>query len=485
MNAGRWDYIFSTIKKLDALLPDRAQVTMTVPFMRAYSELLVRSCHRRGAHAIGGMAAFIPSRSDPEVNEVALAKVREDKERESGDGFDGTWVAHPDLVPVATEIFDGVLGERPNQLDRLREDVHVTAEQLLDFTVPGGEITDAGLHANVSVGTRYLDSWLHGVGAAAIDNLMEDAATAEISRAQVWSWVKAGRFDAGARTRGDRGRRGRRRGEGALRRGGARRPVRRVPDAARVRAPALAPRTLSGMEAAGTKADEIALALEEAIVSGELAPGTVLRQEQVSAQYAVSRTPVREALRRMSALGLVSFEANRGFRVRTLSRQEMWEAFLVRAELESLITGIAADKMTKADLDELDQAEKRFARLTRALRAREPGDDRRALTVEWMHANHGFHDVIYRVADLPYIEQVSKSARRTFSGPAVWAPGDETIDGLYLQNERQHEAIKDALAAGSTEGARVLAREHVLASFKLLETILEQVGAGWRSTNSV
>jgi DNA-binding GntR family transcriptional regulator len=187
----------------------------------------------------------------------------------------------------------------------------------------------------------------------------------------------------------------------------------------------------------------------------------------------------------MSALGLVSFEANRGFRVRTLSRQEMWEAFLVRAELESLVTGVAAAKMTKADLDELDQAEKRFARLTRALRAREPGDDRRALTVEWMHANHGFHDVIYRVADLPYIEQVSKSARRTFSGPAVWAPGDETIDGLYLQNERQHEAIKDALAAGSTEGARVLAREHVLASFNLLETILEQVGAGWRSADRV
>ena len=194
LNAGRWDYIFSTIKKLGALLPDRSQVTMTVPFMRAYSELLVRSCHRHGAHAIGGMAAFIPSRRDPEVNEIALAKVREDKKRESGDGFDGTWVAHPDLVPVATEVFDGVLGERSNQLDRLREDVRVTAEQLLDFTVPGGEITDAGLHANVSVGTRYLDSWLHGVGAAAIDNLMEDAATAEISRAQVWSWVKAGRF---------------------------------------------------------------------------------------------------------------------------------------------------------------------------------------------------------------------------------------------------------------------------------------------------
>jgi malate synthase len=194
LNAGRWDYIFSTIKKLGALLPDRAQVTMTVPFMRAYTELLVRSCHRRGAHAIGGMAAFIPSRRDPAVNEVALARVREDKERESGDGFDGTWVAHPDLVPVATEIFDGVLGTRENQVDRLREEVQVTAEQLVDFDVPGAEITDAGLHVNVSVGVRYLDAWLNGVGAAAIDNLMEDAATAEISRAQVWTWVQSGRF---------------------------------------------------------------------------------------------------------------------------------------------------------------------------------------------------------------------------------------------------------------------------------------------------
>jgi malate synthase len=194
LNAGRWDYIFSTIKKLGAELPDRVQVTMTVPFMRAYTELLVRSCHRRGAHAIGGMAAFIPSRRDPEVNEIALTKVRDDKERESGDGFDGTWVAHPDLVPVATEVFDAVLGERENQVDRLREEVQVTAGQLVDFTVPGGDVTDAGLHVNVSVGVRYLDSWLNGVGAAAIDNLMEDAATAEISRAQVWTWVKAGRF---------------------------------------------------------------------------------------------------------------------------------------------------------------------------------------------------------------------------------------------------------------------------------------------------
>jgi malate synthase len=194
LNAGRWDYIFSAIKKLGALLPDRAQVTMAVPFMRAYTELLVRSCHRHGAHAIGGMAAFIPSRQDPAVNEVALARVREDKERESRDGFDGSWVAHPDLVPVATEIFDRVLGEQPNQVDRLREDVQVSAEQLLDFDVPGGTITDEGLHVNVSVGARYLDAWLGGVGAAAIDNLMEDAATAEISRAQVWSWVRAERF---------------------------------------------------------------------------------------------------------------------------------------------------------------------------------------------------------------------------------------------------------------------------------------------------
>jgi malate synthase len=195
LNAGRWDYIFSVIKRFpDDVLPDRAEVTMTVPFMRAYTELLVATCHRRGAHAIGGMAAFIPSRRDPEVNEVALAKVREDKVRESGDGFDGTWVAHPDLVPVATEVFDAVLGARPNQRERLREDVAADGAALLDFRVAGGEITDDGLRANVSVGIRYLDAWLKGTGAAAIDNLMEDAATAEISRSQVWQWLRAGRF---------------------------------------------------------------------------------------------------------------------------------------------------------------------------------------------------------------------------------------------------------------------------------------------------
>jgi malate synthase len=198
LNAGRWDYIFSVIKKFretDFVLPDRAQVTMAVPFMRAYTDLLVKTTHRRGAHAIGGMAAFIPSRKDPEVNEVALAKVREDKQRESGNGFDGTWVAHPDLVPVAREVFDDVLGERPNQVDRQRDDVEARADALLDFRIPGGEVSDEGLRTNVSVGVRYLHSWLNGVGAAAIDNLMEDAATAEISRSQVWQWVRHGRFD--------------------------------------------------------------------------------------------------------------------------------------------------------------------------------------------------------------------------------------------------------------------------------------------------
>jgi malate synthase len=198
LNAGRWDYIFSVIKKFrdreDFLLPDRAQVVMTVPFMRAYTELLVSTCHRRGAHAIGGMAAFIPSRHDPEVNEVALAKVREDKVREAGDGFDGTWVAHPDLVPVATQVFDEVLAERPNQLARLRQEVSVSASDLLSTRVEGGEITDAGLRTNVTVGIEYLESWLRGVGAAALYNLMEDAATAEISRSQVWQWVRHGRF---------------------------------------------------------------------------------------------------------------------------------------------------------------------------------------------------------------------------------------------------------------------------------------------------
>ncbi|MGI5160038.1 malate synthase A [Microbispora sp. CA-102843] len=194
LNAGRWDYLFSVIKKFrtrgrEFLLPERNAVTMTAPFMRAYTELLVRTCHKHGAHAIGGMAAFIPSRRDPEVNKVALEKVRADKTRESGDGFDGSWVAHPDLVPICREVFDGVLGDRPNQLDRLREDVHVTAEDLLSVSKTPGEITEAGLRGNVDVGLRYLAAWMGGNGAAAIHNLMEDAATAEISRSQVWQWI--------------------------------------------------------------------------------------------------------------------------------------------------------------------------------------------------------------------------------------------------------------------------------------------------------
>ena len=193
LNAGRWDYIFSVIKKFkkrpDFVLPDRAQITMTVPFMRAYTELLVSTCHRRGAHAMGGMAAFIPSRRDPSINEIALEKVREDKARESSDGCDGTWVAHPDLVPVATEVFTEVLGDAPNQIDRLRDDVNVTAKDLLDVEVADGAVTDEGVRLNVDVAIQYLASWLRGDGAAAIYHLMEDAATAEISRSQVWQWV--------------------------------------------------------------------------------------------------------------------------------------------------------------------------------------------------------------------------------------------------------------------------------------------------------
>jgi malate synthase len=174
------------------ILPDRAQVTMAVPFMRAYTNLLVKTCHKRGAHAIGGMAAFIPTRKDPAVNELAFAKVREDKERESRAGFDGTWVAHPGLVPIATEIFDSVLGDRDNQKERQRDDVSVIPEQLLDVRIDGAEITDAGLRTNVSVALQYLDNWFRGNGAAAINNLMEDAATAEISRAQLWQWIRHG-----------------------------------------------------------------------------------------------------------------------------------------------------------------------------------------------------------------------------------------------------------------------------------------------------
>lgn len=196
LNAGRWDYMFSMIKKLNKqsnfMLPDRAQVTMNVPFMQAYCDLLVKTCHKRKAHAMGGMAAFIPSRRDKELNERALGKVREDKQRETRQGFDGTWVAHPDLVAVAKEEFDKVLGNKPNQKEVMRSEVNVVAKQLLDATVEDGKITEAGLRNNISVALQYIDNWLRGVGAAGIFNLMEDAATAEISRAQLWLWRTRG-----------------------------------------------------------------------------------------------------------------------------------------------------------------------------------------------------------------------------------------------------------------------------------------------------
>ncbi len=195
LNAGRWDYIFSVIKKFrnkpEFVLPDRSQVTMTVPFMHAYTELMVKTCHRRGAHAIGGMAAFIPNRRDPEVTEAAVAAVTADKAREAGAGCDGTWVAHPDLVSVAMEQFDSVLGSQPNQVSRQRDDVSVVARDLLDLDFPG-TVTKFGIETNVSVGIQYIASWLAGVGAAGINNLMEDVATAEISRSQIWQWVRHG-----------------------------------------------------------------------------------------------------------------------------------------------------------------------------------------------------------------------------------------------------------------------------------------------------
>jgi malate synthase len=194
LNAGRWDYLFSVIKKFrtrgrDFMLPERNAVTMTAPALRAYTELLVQTCHKRGAFALGGLAAFIPSRRDQAVSEVALAKVREDKTREAADGFDGSWVAHPDLVPVCREVFDEVLGSRPNQIDRQRPDVAVTAADLLAFAKTPGGVTEAGLRNNISVALQYLAAWLGGTGAVAIFNLMEDAATAEICRSQIWQWI--------------------------------------------------------------------------------------------------------------------------------------------------------------------------------------------------------------------------------------------------------------------------------------------------------
>jgi DNA-binding GntR family transcriptional regulator len=224
-----------------------------------------------------------------------------------------------------------------------------------------------------------------------------------------------------------------------------------------------------------TKADEIASELEQEIVSAEIAPGALLRQEQLSERFGVSRTPIREALRRLTALGLVSFQPNKGARVRTFSEDAVYEAFLVRSELESLATELAALKRTETDIADLEEAERRFAAATDRLR--EAGDeDRRELTQEWVRANQAFHDVIYRIADVPMVERIAKSARRTFSGSAVWNSGRADVGELYQANVRQHRAIREAVAAGSPGGARALAREHVLSSFHLLQTVL--AGAG-------
>jgi DNA-binding GntR family transcriptional regulator len=230
----------------------------------------------------------------------------------------------------------------------------------------------------------------------------------------------------------------------------------------------------------GTKADDLALALEEAIVSGEIPPGSVLRQEHLSEQFQVSRTPVREALRRLAALGLVSFEPNRGVRVRMLAREELREAFLVRAELESLATEIAASKMSEADLDELEAAERRFSSVTHELvEMAHAGRQDLELAREWLHVNHAFHDVIYAAAEVPLIERMAKAARRTFLVKPVWATGAD-LDELYEKNDRQHRAIREAISARSPQGARVLAREHVLSSGRLLEAILDKVASQTR-----
>jgi DNA-binding GntR family transcriptional regulator len=234
------------------------------------------------------------------------------------------------------------------------------------------------------------------------------------------------------------------------------------------------------MSDAGTKADDIALALEEAIVTGEIPPGSVLRQEHLSEQFQMSRTPVREALRRLAALGLVTFEPNRGVRVRMLARDELREAFLVRAELESLATEIATPKMSSADLAELEAAERLFSEATLALvEMSHAGRQDLQLAREWLHANHSFHDVIYAAAEVPLIERMAKAARRTFLVKPVWATGAD-LDELYRKNDRQHRAIREAIAARSPQGARVLAREHVLSSGRLLEAILDKVAAQTR-----
>ena len=349
--------------------------------------------------------------------------------------------------------------------------VRVTAEQLLDFESRGGEITEAGLHTNVSVGARYLDAWLHGVGAAAIDNLMEDAATAEISRAQVWSWVKARPLRRGAGARGDR-----RESRRASRRRSSS-PSVALGDTFVEFLTLPAYDSLRREPRRPHKADDIALAIEEAIVSGELAPGTVLRQEQLSGSSTVSRTPVREALRRLAALGLVSFVPNRGFRVRTLSREEMHEAFLVAGRArESRDGGRRRRRSPTRSSTSWTRRRSGLRGLTRALRAREPGERPRD-----DHGRMDAREPRFPRRDLPRRRTPLHRADGEERAAHVLGPGrvgagqTRRSTGSTCENERQHRAIRQALAAGSPEGARVL-RASTSPSFDLLETILEQVG---------
>ena len=471
LNAGRWDYIFSCIKKFrtrDWVLPDRAQVTMAVPFMRAYTELLVRTCHRRGAHAIGGMAAFIPSRKDPEVNRVALAKVREDKERESRAGFDGTWVAHPDLVPVATEIFDAVLGERPNQVERLREDVVPDEAALLSIPDTPGEITEQGLRTNVSVGIRYLDAWLHGVGAAAIDNLMEDAATAEISRSQVWQWVRAGRFDAAQVRRGGGGGRGRRRGEGALPRARARAGARRVPHA-----PAYnfwsEPRQHQGRRHRAR--DRGGDRLRGARARDRPPPGAAVRAVQRLADAGARgvAAPGRARPR------LVRAEPRRA-RAHDLARGAARGVHGARRARVARDGGRRAEGHAGGSRGARCRREALRRDLARAAVARA----RRGAALD--HGRLGAREPRVPRRHLPRRRPAARRAAREERAPLVLGAGGvgagRPLARRPLREERR-AAPRDQAGArgGSAAGARALAREHVLSSFVLLETILEQVGA--------
>ena len=468
LNAGRWDYIFSVIKKFRAhehsLLPDRAQVTMTVPFMRAYTELLVRTCHRRGAHAIGGMAAFIPSRRDPEVNAVALAKVREDKERESGDGFDGTWVAHLDLVPVATEVFDGVLGERPNQLERPWT-TSIEAAQLTDFRIPGRDHGRRPRHERLRrrplpprLAARHRrrrdrqpdggrghgrDLARAGVAVGEGRPLLAGAGADEIAPWRDEHPQAAELFERSRSRRSSRN---------------SSRPGVRSPRSMSWRS-----RRPTSSRRRSSRRSSRARSPRDGAAAGD-AVGAVRRLADAGARGPAAARRARPRLVR----------AERRARARSRARTSRRRSSSGPSSSRSRRSRGA--RITRADVDELIAAEERFAEMTerphRRAHARPRGAARRRPSAG---ANHAFHDVIYRVAAAPMVERIAKSACRTFSGHAVWGPGGSDIDDLYHHNVLQHRAIREALAAGSAAGA--LAREHVLHSFRLLETVLSQAGA--------